>query len=152
MKKIMSLFAFVLAIGFCSCESDLDSKECTYTNPCPDLVEFGTYYCSGNSATGEVSLGFGVTSLSSSISQIYFGTITAYGGGETYTNGVIGYIGKQNTPEGVKVTVHYNEQFKTLTGVPTSLERFDQVTVEFDLLDGQPVRHLIFENMPITWN
>lgn len=151
-KRIMLAMIVFLSTCLMSCEMFEDTKECTVNDPCPGLAEFGGYICSGNSSTGEVSLGFGVTSLSSEIDEIYFGTVTAYGGSETYTNGVTGYVGKISTPEGVEVWAYYDKQFKTLTNVDTSLERFDQVTVQFDLEDGQSTRELIFKNMPITWN
>ncbi len=147
MKKIMSLFAFVLAIGLCSCDSL--EPNCTVNDPFPGELEFGGYYCTGYASTGEVYIGVTVKNVGSA-SRVYFGDLKAYGNGQTYGRGMqVGYIGYVDTPYGVEVWVEYNEKYTKLEGVDTSLERFDKVIIPVSVNSQED---LVFENMPITWN
>lgn len=149
-KKIMAAIVVMMAVCLSSCEMFNVEPKTTYSNPFPEELEFGSYYCTGNSGTGEVSIGIAVKSIGN-VSSVYFGYLTAYGDGATYTNGVqAGYIGNVSTPNGVEVWAEYNGQFTTLKNVDTSLKNFEKIVIPITV--NNSIKDLEFENMPITWN
>lgn len=146
MKKILSVVALIMAISLYSCE---ENAETTYTSPF-DGLKFDSYYCVGNSQTGEVKIG--ICAVNSNYrTSYYFGTLTAIGNGKTYTTGSIGYVGNVDLPQNTEVWVEYSGTYNTLQGIPNDLERFDSVVININVSNSGEVKQLEYKNMNITW-
>lgn len=149
-KRIVFAIAVLMSAILSGCEG-LGGSNFTVSNPREDDVEFNSSGAFGDKSTGRVSIYISCTSKKNEIDEVYFGSITATGGGKSYTNGSVGYVGNVETPKDEEVWVAYESKYQQLADVNTDLTTFDKVTVEFDLKDGSSIHELVFKNMPIEW-
>lgn len=122
-------------------------------NPAPGLMEVKLVSCTGDPATGEVSIVIAVTALKSQYTQANFGnTVKAYDGdGNTYED-KSGMKENVQLPVGVPVKV---EMARQIAGVPagTPSLRLVQATWYLDSSNhyGKERKFLQFSDVPIQW-
>ena len=122
-------------------------------NPAPGLMEVKLVSCTGDPATGEVSIVIAVTALKSEYTQANFGnTVKAFDGdGGTYED-KSGMKENVQLPVGVPVKV---EMARQIAGVPagTPSLRLVQATWYLDSSAhyGKERKFLQFSDVPIQW-